>query len=741
MSNFVFCGYDLQDQNSKAGQSDGRGINLNSVSVQYMLSNSPDMCRKVYTGECPSFYGSGPTISDGGTFLVNKDTGEAVQIEKGDEPEPMYNNPAVSAAQFTGQPLQTQQFSGALAPQYHDNTQPIFHASNIVGMGMNYPVNGGMMQLGAGGGYFPPPQLRQFSGVFSNRNNQQEPNYAKEEWEQYQRTSGFKAPIPTDTDFPEFGLLSGFARDFDPYQDLLPGDDDFYDVTLNGRVGISQKIHQMMLSQYAPVWGYVPGQIIDRRENMMFPGINEDHHMSFPSSNPVYNHQGIPQMRIGNQQPMMGMPANRLPVSNMVATNPYMQGVTTVGMSPMNPSMQGIPTPYMQARYNYAIANGFQSVQEMDKNDFLVLKLLSRSVHADMTDDEFAEYFDKCWCKRFTDIKERREESKKRGDEIMEKAHEIPRMRVFLMKGDKILSGIDMFEDEAGYRQHVANVKACIHKTREQYLYEEFLERERNARKDALFAFLHNEAVERKYDHAGFHEFLRHGLSEAFMRDLNFIAWKEWNSPAGRQAELGIDQTAFLRRCMERSFGFGIPAAYSRLALENRLFYVNENLPAEEYANFLRGTFGCYPNGQPLPDTIAPLYGYITIADPENPDMHIPFPRRHIKDLHGGYLKFASASAAKSKKPFHIMNYDEFSTALGVRIMDDKDFYEKYKDFEPAEKYVAIAKRGMEEEEMLNRPPHADSPNEDFLDRDDPTGDIPYDELVRQIEEEGNTES
>ena len=38
-SNYTFCGYDMMDPNSKAGQA-GEGINLNSVTVQYNLQNT-----------------------------------------------------------------------------------------------------------------------------------------------------------------------------------------------------------------------------------------------------------------------------------------------------------------------------------------------------------------------------------------------------------------------------------------------------------------------------------------------------------------------------------------------------------------------------------------------------------------------------------------------------------------------------------------------------------------------------
>ena len=729
MSDCIIGGYDMKDSGSRAGRA-GTGINLNGITVRYSLNNNPEVCRKIYNGEIPSYFGEGPTVLDSGTFIHNKDTGELIQIREGDDDV----NPAQLASQQAGVQMPTYQFSGALAPQYHDNAQPttpfMFKASNMVSGG------GAPMMI-------PPQPLSPYNSGFNFniQNNSQNENLAKQEWDEYQRKYGFKAPPPTDTDFPDAGLLSGFGRGFDPHQALIPKDDEFYDATVNGRIGMSEAIHQNLLAQNALMWGYVPGMIVDRRENMMFPGINENHHMPFPSSNPVYNHMGVQQIRYIPHQPNNTyIPANQLPVQNMVATNPYMAGVNMVGGQTMNYGGQfaNVPTPYMQARYNYAIANGFQSVQEMDKNDFLAIKRVSRSVHGDMTDEEFNEFFENNWCKRFTDIYDAKKEMMEsyNRDKANSKDREIPRIRVKLVKGDKVLASCDTISDNQQYSEHVRNVSMCNKKTAEDSKAEMMNKIILEAKRAAIFALLYNNAPERKYDDKGWYDFIRHGFAETTIYDLDFKDWKWWNSPERYQAQLRINQTEFMRNCMERGMGFGIPAAHSRLATENKMFYIGEQLPDNEYAGYIRGGYGRYPNGEPLPDMVMPLYGYITIADPEHPDRSIPFPRRHIKDIFEGYQRFASASLSKSKEPFHIMNYDEFSDALGVRIMEDRDFIEKYKDFEPAQKYVDIAKRGMSEEEILNRPPHCDDPNEDILDFMGPTDDIPMDELRRQIEDE-----
>lgn len=739
MSNCVIGGYDMLDENSKAGRSDCNGINLNSVTARYTLSQNPETCRLIYEGIIPSYFGNGPTVEDCGTVTVDQlpTVAEFVREKEGD-----YVNPMQLAQATTGQPMPSYQFMGALAPQYHDNSQPTFHAANIISGGGNVVPYGYGQPMP-----MPTPVPMQPFGMYPNNppvNKNGEINYAKQEWEEYQRTKGFRAPIPLDTDFPEPGPLSGFHKGFDPHQRLLQSDEEFYDATLNGRIGISEWVHQQQLAQYAGVWGYVPGQVIDRRENMMFPGINEDHHCSTPSTEPVLNHQGVPQVRSTPRQ--LGntiLAPNQLPIANMVANNPYMQGVTQIGGQPMYQQPAAVPTPYMQARYNYAIANGFQSVQEMDNNDFFVLKKISRCVNHDMTPEEFEEHFERCWCKRFTDIYDAEKKMKEDVEKLAqkEKAYH-PSAR--LIKNGKILTEVkgddpaDVREvDWRMQRARTINLPEQVAKAR-------IAQTEFERRKDAAFTYLYEHAPERKYDHDSV-GFMCHGIVESYFYDLAFEDWKWWNSPKRYQVQHGINQTEFMRNILERGRGFGTPAAHSRLAAENEMFYIGKDLVNDEMdaRGYLRGSYGKGPDGKPLDDMVMPLYGYITIADPKDPTRSIPFPRRYLKDLHEGYLRFAAASGSKAKKPFHVMDYQEFETACGVRVMEDEDWLADYGTFEPARKYIDIAERGVRMKkgtyEDLNRPPHADQQDEDQADFDDPTADIPMDELLRQVQEDDDS--
>ena len=720
MSDCIIGGYDMLDANSKAGRSDS-GINLNSVTVRYTLNQNPETCRMIYEGIIPSYFGNGPTVEDCGTYIVPKE---------GDE--------SVNPIELVSNQIPTHNFTGALAPQLHNNAQPQFRAASVISSSPgstygNLPPT--MMQ---------PQQSQMISPYFQQVVPSNEDGIAMREWEEYQRRKGFKAPIPTDTDFPGYGLLSGFHKGFDPHQALLPKDDEFYDASINGRVGISEWVHQQLLAQNALVWGYQPGQVVERRENMMFPGINEDHHIPVPANGPVFNHMGYPQTRaVPRQLGNTAMPVNQLPIPGMVQTNPYMAGMQYVGGVPMNQMMgANIPTPYMQARYNYAIANGFQSVQEMDMNDFLVLKQVSRICNSKMTDDEFAEHFERNWCKRFTDIYDADKEIKAKEKERLAKENaEAFKVCAYIMKGDKIIAGADTRNDPYAQKKLASDVKNLMtHKIspQQQAIFDMQEEQKRQA-KLAACAYLYHNAPERKYDHDAV-GYMCHGFVESIFWDLNVKDWVWWNSPNRYLVQNRINQTEYMRNCLERGLGFGTPAAHSRLAMENMMFYVNEDLPEDDdlarYKGFIRGSYGKGPTGDPLPDGVMPLYGYITIADPKDPTRSIPFPRRFLRDLYEGYTRFAAASAAKSKKPFHIMDYQEFETATGVRVLDDKEFLKEYGDFEPASKYISIAKRGVAEEEDLNAPIHANSPNEDVEDFEGPTDDIPLDVLLKDLEEE-----
>ena len=728
MNSLVICGYDMLDPYSKAGKS-GDGVNLNSVTVRYMLSQNPNMAKNVYEGIMPSYFGEGPTVEDCGTYIIPKEEGDDV-------------NPVELATM--GAPLPTVQFTGALAPQYHDNAQPTFHASAMYsgsGMGAASVPYGTPAPIPQP--YMQPNQTNIY-GYGMNPITPSNPNgEAMREWEEYQRTKGFKAPIPLDTDFPGPGLLSGFHKGFDPHQRLFASDSEFYDATLNGRIGLSEMIHQQQLQQYAAIWGYQPGQVIDRRENMMFPGIQEDHHVPIPSDKPVLNHMGVPQVRsVPRQLGNTAMPASALPIPGMVATNPYMQGMSMVGGMPMQQAT-AVPTPYMQARYNYAIANGFQSVQEMDNNDFFILKKISRAAHPEMTDEQFAEHFENNWCKRFTDIYDA--EKKQKAEEMAQKKAEESkryRIKVRITKGDEVLVDFDSTNNEANRQELARRVASATSRrfTPEQIRIANLQMQDKMNRLEYVKTFLYNDAPERKYDH-DIWGYMCHGFVEATFRDLDFQDWLWWNSPKRFHVQQRVNETEFMRNCLERGMGYGIPAEYSRIASENYMFYVNEDLPTDDedfkqYKGFIRGSYGKGPDGKPLPEGVMPLYGYITIADPKDPSRSIPFPRRFLEDLHKGYERFAAASLAKSKKAFHILTYDEFEKASGVRVMDNKEFLKEYGDFKPAAKYIDIAQRAVKEEEDLMRPPHAMSPTEDIDDFDDPTADIPLEDLQRDLEME-----
>lgn len=738
MSDCIIGGYNMLDPNSGAGKSD-TGLNLNSVSVRYMLETNPEMCRKVYTGEMPSYFGNGPTVTDCGTYLVPK-----AELESEGENV----NPMQLVEQATGQPMPTYNFTGALAPQFHDNAQPTFRASSIVSGGspMRPPTTPMMPYQMMNQPMYPQQPMMGFNNYMNPITPTNSNGEAMQEWEKYQRTKGFKAPIPTDTDFPGPGLLSGFHKGFDPHQPLLWNDDEFYDATLNGRIGISEYVHQQHLAQYANVWGYTPGQVIDRRENMMFPGIQEDHHIPTPSNNPVLNHQGVPQVRATPRQlGNTAIPINQLPMPNMVATNPYMAGMNFVGGMHMQ-QQTAVPTPYMQARYNYAIANGFQSVQEMDNNDFFVIKLMSRSIHMDMTEEEFAEHFENCWCKRFTDIYDAEKKMQQEAREYRKKEDDKQgRICAYITRGDEIIAGMDTRNDPAARHELMRRRQQSISyqqwaEIERRHQYDEFM-------KDVIRTRLYYAAPERAYDHDTL-GYMSHGFVEAVMRDFDFQDWLWWNSPERYHVQQQVNQTEFMRNCLERGIGFGTPAAHSRLAMENKMFYVNEDLPTDnedfkQYKGFIRGSYGKYPDGKPLEPGIMPLYGYITIADPKDPSRSIPFPRRYLKDLHAGFQRFAAASMAKSKTPFHVLDYDEFEKATGVRVLEDEEFLKEYGDFEPAQKLIDLARRSVQErkdQEDLMRPPHADSPNEDLEDFADPTADIPMDALLKDLEEEEEEE-
>lgn len=719
-SNYVFCGYDMQDVNSKAGRST-EGINLNSVTVQYNLQNNPELCRMIYEGTIPSMYGNSPTVSDGGTCTVDElptvyDINEKGEIE---------NVNPMELAQMTQQQqtMPVVQFTGALNPAYHDAAQP----TAMVGMpqyNAGYQMQNPYFQpfYGQPNGGFYPINYTPYGAVQYNYNPVSPmspiPNIqpAMQEWNDYQRTKGFRAPVPTDTDFPGYGLLSGFHRGFDPHVALAPGQDEFYDVSMGGRAGLARVVHEQALANAAMVWGWRPGDVIDRREQMMFPGINNNHDSPLPSKEPVTNPDGTVQRRLTGSATPRRMMANQLPIPNMVATNPYMAGTQMVGGYAMQPTVE-VPTPYMQARYNYAIKNGFQSIQEMDNNDFRIIKRCSRAAHSDMSDEEFNEYFEQAWCKQFTDIYEFRKKCAEEEKKMKQASvTSIPKMKITIRRGDKILVKVDC-DDPNTYRQHCEGVRRCAASYITPQQYEQMRQYNESVRmlKDMRIAQLHSMAPERKYDDKPMLEFMAHGWVESFFYHLDQQVIIDRANPEKRMKVTRVDQTAFIKRCLERGIGLS-PAAASRLETENKMFYVGEEHEDPFIGDKPRGSYGMNANGTPLDLNTYPMYGYATyIPDPERPDISIPFPRRFIQDIYIGYERYCGAINEKSKKKITPVSYEEFAESTGVRIIDDQEFLDKYQGLAGTEKYIEAAKRGVEMQKSLSTHWGTSDPNDEEM--------------------------
>lgn len=725
-SNYEFCGFDMQDPNSKAGRA-LTGLNLNSVTVQYMLKNNPVLAQQVYLGIAPSYYGEMPRMTESTDIMADQ------LPEMGDNMNPV--NPMDLVKQAHSIP--TAQFQGAMNPlaMYRDAVQPTAFAPNQT-MGM-YPY-------GSYGYYGQVPYNYNPANPMVNitRNDH---NSGIMEWNDYQRKQGFRAKPPLETDFPEDGFLSGFHQGFDPYGALAPQENQDYDVTMGGKLGISSFVHENMLKAQASVWGWQPGQLIDRREFLMFPGVNENHRFdSRPAKGEVLDYNGFVQ-RPRTNDGLGSRPSTSLPVSNMVSTNPFMRGVQNIGGygSMWNPTGP-VPSLYMQARFNYAIANGFQSVQEMDNNDFRVLKRVAKVAHNDLSDEEFDKKFDETWCKPLVKAKELREPPKGKTISIKDN---IPKMKVRLMKGDKVLAGFDATDDRNHniLVQKVATECRVTHEDPNIRAQAQRINEWREYQRDEGHARLHAQAPERKYDNSGMLEFMEHGFVESFMYLLEMQHYNDMMNPEKRRKRNKIDQTAFLRNCMQRGMGIGLPAATARLQLENKLFRVDEDL-TDEAEGKPRGSYGVDANGKEDLD-IGPLYGYTSyIPDPENPEHCMPFPRRYIREIYDGYIRYCNVANSKSKSArITPMNYEDFSKVLGVDVMDDESYDKKYAKYNPGGSYVAFSK-----ESLLTDPT---APNifaqsilkdRDFPREDDdeesynPDSDIPpLDVLEDQIESDG----
>ena len=129
--------------------------------------------------------------------------------------------------------------------------------------------------------------------------------------------------------------------------------------------------------------------------------------------------------------------------------------------------------------------------------------------------------------------------------------------------------------------------------------------------------------------------------------------------------------------------------------------------------------------------------GYATyIADPEHPEMSIPFPRAFIQDVYDGYTKYCVAINNKSKKKINPMNYDEFEQTTGVRVIDNDEFLKGYSGIEGTEDLSDTARKALNEKLQVPTWAHMDpSIDRDMYEFEDPCGDIPLEVLQRDLEE------
>lgn len=677
-SNYTFCGYDMLSPQSKAGRSD-TGINLNSVTAQYTLQNNPDLARSVFEGIIPSRFDNSPTVSDGGVVELQNPL-----EEKG----AMSMNP-MELAQATS-PFPSMSFPGALG-MYQDQFQPTagipqYTPSGMYGgYGYQYSPNG-FMPIS----YIPPGQVP-FNFSIADPSVAVGSQGFAGEWNEYQRQKGFRAPIPASTQFEDEGLLSGFHEGFDPHAAMGPQPDEFYDVSAGGRLTLGEQARQQMMQIASYTWGYQPGQLVERREIMMFPGINMNHGDPRPA-NEVTDYSGKPQRRLGNSGGS-SIPSTSLPISNMVSTNPYMAGVTSVGGYNFG-GMSNVPSPYMQARYNYAIHHGFQSIQEMDNSDFRVLKMLNRIANCDKSWGECEEIFEKRFCTPFE-----KPEVKKPSpaQQFGQEDKEIPRMKVAFVRGDEVLASCNM-EDNNIYREHLHNVNLCIgcRKTDAQKAMEIATQESIRAAKDNMISLMYLRAPERKYDKKSMFEFMEHGFVESFMHLLNLQDELNRTNPNMIRQNQQINTTAFLRNTLERGMGI-LPAEVARIEAENKMFYKNEDLPDESLKGVKRGGYGVKPDGTPMNPEQAPMFGYTSyIPDPEHPERSIGFPRRFIEEVYEGYLRYCGSVNTHSKKTkIKPLDHDTFINELGVSIVDDDEFLKRFGHLEGTERFSEAAKRSL----------------------------------------------
>ena len=309
--------------------------------------------------------------------------------------------------------------------------------------------------------------------------------------------------------------------------------------------------------------------------------------------------------------------------SNMFSgyQNPYMQNGAYYNKS------YRINEAYRQARHNYAVYYGFESVEELDANDNAIMKTISLMAHAAVGDSEelTKKIIEKVYEEPFNRMYKKEENSTQNLSyasvqrDVQAYANERKRKRhiikVKLMKGDKVIAESENDDQEISESEKFN--MALQAKYQKDY-------EESEIRRKAIIAHIYANAPERKFDNFSLVNFFNTAFYELHDIELREVQRKQ----NAKKIKQRYHQGDFKREVLRK---FGKPALRNRLEEEDYRFRKSD--PVEE--GKLRGSYGYKPSiirdgieiKMPLNPESDPRLGYCFTYDTRTGQLEPKYPR------------------------------------------------------------------------------------------------------------------
>ena len=326
---------------------------------------------------------------------------------------------------------------------------------------------------------------------------------------------------------------------------------------------------------YAPLQ---PGDLYSKAETRMYPGVQPNHNNPYP-----------PTARTG-------IFAEEYLAPNKLYEEMY--GTEDMAVQKAQPRApweeERIREMYRQAKHNYAMQLGFDSLEQMELHNRTTMKKISAIVckNLGMSDEETRnhvyELYDKPYEKKPpVDEAAEFEKMMKEKEEFKRRFWAPTTVRLVRGDGTVIMEAKTKFLDTAARTDELARMFQR-HEMEKQYARMRLTE-------------FYNNSIERRFDRSSLVQFFNEDVFEIMWEDK----WKEVRKSNADMLNQWYSRNDFIRGAMAN---YGPPAAQAKLLEEKIRFRIGIKLMPD----WVQGGYGYYANGEPVSKDLDPRIGYLS---------------------------------------------------------------------------------------------------------------------------------